>query len=433
MPTPVSALIHAATMVTAGVFILLRCSPLVTYSQNALTIIVLIGSLTAIFAATTALVQNDLKRIIAYSTCSQLGYMVFSCGLMNYSASLFHLTNHAFFKALLFLSAGVIIHALSEEQDIRKMGGLLKLLPYTYMVVLVGSLAIIGFPFLAGFYSKDVILEFAFTKSFYKWDAEFAYFLGTISAFCTAFYSFRLIYFVFFSKTNSFVFRLFNIHEASFFLGFPLLVLAIFSIFIGYILKDMFIGLGTNFWNNSFFVLPLSNMFIELEFISSFIKLIPVFFSILGMIIALVVYSNYFLILNFFKVKLNYFYIYYFLIKKWYFDVVVNKYIVINLLNFAYNISFKIFDRGIIELFGPHGLYSLFNYYSLITKSIQTGYIYHYSIVIISGFLFMVFFVYNVDYVDYNLFVLIVVILPCVIFSLRLSTNDNLDNNNLKK
>jgi NADH:ubiquinone oxidoreductase subunit 5 (subunit L)/multisubunit Na+/H+ antiporter MnhA subunit len=160
-PTPVSALIHAATMVTAGVFLIIRCAPLFELAPNASAFVTLIGGLTAFFGASVALVQYDIKKIIAYSTCSQLGYMVLSCGLYNYSAALFHLSTHAFFKSLLFLSAGSVIHALSDEQDIRRMGGLCQLLPVTYAVMGIGSLALIGFPFLSGFYSKDLIIELA--------------------------------------------------------------------------------------------------------------------------------------------------------------------------------------------------------------------------------------------------------------------------------
>ena len=161
-PTPVSALIHAATMVTAGVFVILRSSPLLEYSNSALFIITIIGSLTSFMAATIGVVQNDLKKVIAYSTCSQLGYMIFACGLSNYTISLFHLMNHAFFKALLFLSAGSVIHALADEQDMRKMGGIIKILPITYIMIVIGSLALMGFPFLTGFYSKDILLELSY-------------------------------------------------------------------------------------------------------------------------------------------------------------------------------------------------------------------------------------------------------------------------------
>jgi NADH-ubiquinone oxidoreductase chain 5 len=172
-PTPVSALIHAATMVTAGVFLLLRSSPILEYSNFALLVITIIGSLTAFLASTVGVVQNDLKKVIAYSTCSQLGYMVLACGISNYSVSLFHLMNHAFFKALLFLSAGSVIHAMSDEQDMRKMGGLIKLIPITYIMILTGSLALMGFPFLTGFYSKDVLLELSFGT--YHFSGLYAY------------------------------------------------------------------------------------------------------------------------------------------------------------------------------------------------------------------------------------------------------------------
>jgi NADH-ubiquinone oxidoreductase chain 5 len=194
-PTPVSALIHAATMVTAGVFLIIRCSPIIEYAPNILIIIIFFGALTAFFAATTGLFQNDLKKVIAYSTCSQLGYMIFACGLSNYGVSMFHLVNHAYFKALLFLSAGSVIHALCDEQDMRKMGGLLKLLPYTYVMMFIGSLSLMGFPFLTGFYSKDVILELTYSK--YTIYSNFSYWLGLISAFFTSYYSFRLLYLTF--------------------------------------------------------------------------------------------------------------------------------------------------------------------------------------------------------------------------------------------
>jgi NADH-ubiquinone oxidoreductase chain 5 len=172
-PTPVSALIHAATMVTAGVFLIIRCSPLIEHSSDALFIILVFGALTAFFAATVGLVQNDLKRVIAYSTCSQLGYMVFACGLSSYDVSLFHLINHGFFKALLFLSAGAVIHAMADEQDMRRLGGLISSIPYTYTMILIGSLSLMGFPFLTGFYSKDAIIELAYAN--YTFDGSFAH------------------------------------------------------------------------------------------------------------------------------------------------------------------------------------------------------------------------------------------------------------------
>jgi NADH-ubiquinone oxidoreductase chain 5 len=227
-PTPVSALIHAATLVTAGVFLIIRCS-IIFDNSGALIIVTLIGALTAFFASSIGLVQNDLKRVIAYSTCSQLGYMVFATGLSHYSISLFHLANHALFKALLFLSAGCIIHGVSDEQDMRKMGSLLKLFPVSYTMILIGSLALIGFPFLTGFYSKDAILEIALSKGTII--GNLAHFLGCFAAFCTAFYSFRLVFLTFINKTNTFKHYIVSAHDAPIRMVFPLLFLSLGAIF----------------------------------------------------------------------------------------------------------------------------------------------------------------------------------------------------------
>jgi NADH-ubiquinone oxidoreductase chain 5 len=210
-PTPVSALIHAATMVTAGVFLIIRSGPLFENSPLALIIVTVLGALTAFFAATVGLVQNDLKKVVAYSTCSQLGYMVMVCGLSNYSTSLFHLMNHAYFKALLFLSAGSVIHALADEQDMRKMGGLIKFIPFTYIMVFIGSLSLMGFPYLAGFYSKDLILELAYDRYY----LILAHWLGVFSALLTAYYSIRLIYLTFISNSNTKKEVLMKAHESS--------------------------------------------------------------------------------------------------------------------------------------------------------------------------------------------------------------------------
>jgi NADH-ubiquinone oxidoreductase chain 5 len=244
-PTPVSALIHAATMVTAGVFVLARCSPIFEYSSFTLFLILLIGSLTAFFAGTLGLVQNDIKKVIAYSTCSQLGYMFLVCGLSNYSVGLFHLFNHGFFKALLFLGAGSIIHAVFDEQDMRKMGGLIKLLPVTYCVILVGSLCLTGFPFLSGFYSKEAILELAFVK--FNVGGLFFYWLGVFAAFITSFYSIRLLYLAFLSTSNSNYRILFFSHESSSYIFYIISVLGFLSIFVGFVFKDIFFGLGSAF------------------------------------------------------------------------------------------------------------------------------------------------------------------------------------------
>jgi len=227
-PTPVSALIHAATLVTAGVFLIIRCSILFENSY-ALTIVVVFGALTAFFASSVGLVQNDLKRVIAYSTCSQLGYMVFASGLSHYSIAFFHLANHALFKALLFLSAGCVIHGVSDEQDMRKLGALIKLFPTSYAMILIGSLALVGFPFLTGFYSKDAILEVAIAK--HTWFGNFAHLLGCTAAFCTSFYSFRLVFLAFVNDTGTYKKYIDHAHDAPILMVFPLLFLALGAIF----------------------------------------------------------------------------------------------------------------------------------------------------------------------------------------------------------
>lgn len=244
-PTPVSALIHAATMVTAGVFLIARTSPLFEHTSSMLSVITVAGACTAFFAATVGLLQNDLKRVIAYSTCSQLGYMVFACGLSNYSVGVFHLINHAFFKALLFLGAGSIIHAVADEQDMRKMGGLKKLVPFTYSMMVIGSLALIGFPFLTGFYSKDVILEVAYGK--YTSEGHFSYILGSLGAFLTAFYSTRLIYLTFLSTPNGYKTVICSAYDSSYQISISLFLLVIPSVLIGFYAKDMIIGFGSDF------------------------------------------------------------------------------------------------------------------------------------------------------------------------------------------
>jgi len=228
-PTPVSALIHAATLVVAGVFLIIRTSILFENSDNVLIIVSIIGSLTSFFAASVGLFQNDLKRVIAYSTCSQLGYMIFISGLSHYSVSIFHVANHAVFKALLFLSAGCVIHGLSDEQDLRKMGGLLNIFPVSYTMIFIGSMALIGFPFLTGFYSKDCILEIAVAK--YSVVGNFCYFLGCSAAFCTSFYSFRLLFLTFVNPTNTYKAYIQQAHEAPFTMIFPLMVLGVGAIF----------------------------------------------------------------------------------------------------------------------------------------------------------------------------------------------------------
>jgi proton-translocating NADH-quinone oxidoreductase chain L len=316
-PTPVSALIHAATMVTAGIFLISRCSPLFELTSVVLNIVTIFGALTAFFAATTGLLQNDLKRVIAYSTCSQLGYMLFACGVSNYSVGVFHLFNHAFFKALLFLSAGSVIHAVSDEQDMRKMGGLLKLIPFTYAMILVGSCSLMGVPFLTGFYSKDVILEVAFSR--YNNIGHFAYWLGVGAAFFTAFYSTRLLFLTFLVKPNGFKIITLNAHESPVRMVLPLVVLSVPSIIIGFLFKDMFIGLGTDFWGNAIYISSTNFTQIEAEFMPQFFKLVPLVTVTTSVVLAYVFYSYYLNLLFWFKITTVGNFFYNFLNRKWFF------------------------------------------------------------------------------------------------------------------
>jgi NADH-ubiquinone oxidoreductase chain 5 len=375
-PTPVSALIHAATMVTAGVFLLTRCSYFYQFSPFASTVIIFIGSMTAFFAATTGLFQNDMKRVIAYSTCSQLGYMVFACGLSSYEVGMFHLSNHAFFKALLFLGAGSVIHAVSDEQDMRKMGGLKNLLPFTYSIILIGSLALAGFPFLAGFYSKDVILEIS--GSTYTTAGQFAYVLGILAAFCTSFYSTRLFYLVFLSSPNGQKNIILNAHEGSIRMTLPLFLLTILSITVGFLLKDLFIGFGTDFWGTSIFVNLENYTMLDIEFLNLEYKLLPLLVTILGILGALYVYiykvEEYYVFKKTTIVKL----LFNFFNKKWYFDRVYNQVIVQGALNKGYQFFYQDVDRGLIEQFGPSGIVNITNDLSKDIKIYQTGYVLDY-------------------------------------------------------
>jgi len=385
-PTPVSALIHAATMVTAGVFLLARCSPIFEYAPNALFVVTIVGAMTAFFAATTGLLQNDLKRVIAYSTCSQLGYMIFACGVSNYSVGVFHLANHAFFKALLFLGAGSVIHAVADEQDMRRMGGLKRLVPFTFAVMTIGSFALMGFPFLTGFYSKDVILEVAFAK--YSNAGLFAYCLGTFAAFFTAFYSMRLSFLTFLSEPNGFKSVILGAHDSPIRMALPLFILAFPSIFIGYLSRDLFIGLGTGFWNNALFVFPNNLNIIDAEFAPHFFKLLPVCLSIIGATFALFFYTFSSKDLFLLKISIVGRKLYTFLNKKWFFDKIYNEFINQSFLNFGYKISYKAIDRGIIEMIGPFGLTKTVLNNSNILAKLQNGSIYDYSFWMFLGLIF---------------------------------------------
>nr|UXG53631.1 NADH dehydrogenase subunit 5 [Tolypanthus maclurei] len=381
-PTPVSALIHAATMVTAGVFMIARCSSLFEYPPTALIVITFAGATTAFLAATTGLLQNDLKRVIAYSTCSQLGYMIFACGISNYSVSVFHLMNHAFFKALLFLSAGSVIHAMSDEQDMRKMGGLASSFPLTYAMMLMGSFSLIGFPFLTGFYSKDVILELAYTK--YTISGNFAFWLGSVSVLFTSYYSFRSLFLTFLVPTNSFGRDILRCHDAPIPMAIPLILLALGSLFVGYLAK-------ANFWANSPFVLPKNEILAESEFAAPTItKLIPIPFSTSGAFVAYNVnpvadQSFLFTYRRAFQTSTFWNRLYSFFNKRWFFDQVLNDFLVRSFLRFGYEVSFEALDKGAIEILGPYGISYTFRRLAEQISQLQSGFVYHYAFAMLLG------------------------------------------------
>jgi NADH-ubiquinone oxidoreductase chain 5 len=379
-PTPVSALIHAATMVTAGVFLIVRASFIFELSFKFLEFLIIIGTITAFMASSIGLVQNDLKKVIAYSTCSQLGYMIFACGLSNYYVGLFHLTNHAFFKALLFLSAGSIIHSINDEQDLRKMGGLKYFLPFTYFMVISGSLALTGFPFLTGFYSKDFILETAFSK--HTFFSYFSYYIGTLGAFFTSFYSMRLLLLTFLLKPNGYKKILCYATDSGYVIKFVLTILALPSIFVGYLSKDLIIGFGTPFFETAiFYNLKTSNVY-DAEFLPIFVKTLPVHFSLLGFFLAFLFYKYYLKILIKFKLNSYIKKIYVFFSKKWYFDKIYNELIASFFFNFGYSISYKFIDRGLFELLGPTGLSFLTLNLSYFIDRVQLNTLYHLTLTI---------------------------------------------------
>ena len=392
-PTPVSALLHAATLVTSGIYVLTRSSVILEYSSTALLVITLIGASTAFFAATSGLLQNDLKRIIAFSTISQLGYMVMAIGLSQYNVAFMHVINHSFFKALLFLGAGAVIHSFADQQDIRKMGGLINFLPFTYTAMLVGSLSLMAVPYMTGFYSKDLIIELAYAQ--YSFKGIYAYILGTAAAALTAFYSVRLISLVFLSVPNGSKSTYLNSHESQWSVMVPLIVLSIFSIIFGYLFSDLFVGVGSNFFGNSIFIHPKNISLIEAEFTPNiFMILLPLIFTIIGASTAFYLYNfNHQILLLLTDSSLGR-KIYTFLNGKYLFDVVYNNYVIGLVLKLGYTIS-KVLDKGVIELAGPFGLSNSF--YSLANNisKLDTGVITTYALYIVISLLSLIFAVFS--------------------------------------
>lgn len=388
-PTPVSALIHAATLVTAGVYLMLRSSPLLEYSPTALVIITWLGALTAFVAASTGLLQNDLKRVIAYSTMSQMGYLFMAVGLSQYNVALFHLVNHAFFKALLFLAAGAVIHAMADQQDLRRLGGLVNFLPFTYVAILVGSLSLMAFPFLTGFYSKDLILEVALGQ--YELSGNVAYWLGTISATFTAFYSLRLVSLTFFTVPNAPKGDYLHTHEAPTIIVIPLVILALMSIMFGYVAKDLYVGIGSDFLSAALFQHPDHISLVEAEFaLPTFMKLLPAIGSIFGASLAVYLYHavpQLTIDLTNSSLGLT---LYRFFNGKWLYDVVYNHYIISGGLALGYTIS-KVLDRGVIELLGPYGLSNVVSGAGTSVAKYDTGIITSYALYIILGLISFIF------------------------------------------
>ncbi len=378
-PTPVSALIHAATMVTAGVFLVVRCSPIYEYSELALFVITLVGMITAFFAATVALVQTDIKKIIAYSTCSQLGYMFFAAGVGAYNVAIFHLFTHAFFKALLFLGSGSVIHSFNDEQDINKMGGVRNKLPYTYALMIIGTLALTGFPFLSGFYSKDAIIEFAYLKG--STSGIFAAYVGIFTALLTSIYSWRLIFKTFHGNYTNADIEFDEMHESPAIMIIPLIILAVGAIFAGLLFKDLFIGheISYEFWGSSIkFLEPLSKNHPP----TWFLFLTPV------LVILSIPFSFYLFVIN--KkipeeiVNMNR-PLYKFLLNKWYFDEFYD-YIFVNPSKKIGKFFWKKVDGSVIDKFGPDGISQIIKNFSIKAVKFQSGYIYQYAFIMLIGF-----------------------------------------------
>ena len=378
-PTPVSALIHAATMVTAGVFLVVRCSPIYEYSELALNVITVVGMSTAFFAASVALVQTDIKKIIAYSTCSQLGYMFFAAGVGAYNVAMFHLFTHAFFKALLFLGSGSVIHAFKDEQNINNMGGVWKKLPYTYCLMIIGTLALTGFPLLSGFYSKDAIIEFAYLRG--NVTGYYAAGIGIFTAFLTSIYSWRLMFKTFHGEYNNKDIKIEETHESPPVMLVPLILLSIGAIFSGYTFKELFIGHGgvNSFWQDSiFFLKPLSTEHPPFWFLT----LTPI-------LVILSIPITYYLFVKNKKLPEQISNVnkplYHFLLNKWYFDELYEALIIKPSKKLGLFL-WKFIDIKLIDGFGSDGISALIKRFALKASKFQSGFIYQYAFVMLVGF-----------------------------------------------
>ncbi|YP_009252431.1 NADH dehydrogenase subunit 5 (mitochondrion) [Hirsutella rhossiliensis] len=388
-PTPVSALIHAATMVTAGVYLLIRSSPLIEYSTTVLLLCLWLGAITTVFSSLVGLFQQDIKKIIAYSTMSQLGMMVIAIGLSSYNIAIFHLINHAFYKGLLFLGAGAVIHAVVDNQDLRKYGGLMSFLPLTYTVILIASLSLVAFPFMTGFYSKDFILESAYGQ--YCFSSLDVYFIAVIGAIFTTLYSVKVLYLTFLANPNGPVNYYKNAHEGDIFLSLPLVILALFSIYFGYLTKDIFIGLGSGFFtDNSIFIHPMHEILIDTEFaVPSLFKLLPLIFTVLFSVLAIVYPEFIPSAISSFKLSNLGYYIFGFFNQRFLLEFFYNKFIVNTVLDIGGQTT-KILDKGSIEWVGPYGMGVVLTTISKTVSNLSKGVVTDYALYILISICFYV-------------------------------------------
>ena len=378
-PTPVSALIHAATMVTAGVFLVARCSPLFELAPWTLGFVTFIGASTAFFAATIGLVQNDIKRVIAYSTCSQLGYMFFACGVGAYSVGIFHLYTHAFFKALLFLSAGSVIHAMSDEQDMRNMGGIWRKIPITYAMMWIGSLALAGIPIFAGFFSKDLILEVAWAS--HGPFAGYAFWLGIAAAVMTAFYSWRLLFMTFHGEPRASAEVMNHVHESPYVMTVPLMLLAVGAVFAGLFGLPM-VSEDMAFWAGSIAIVQEPNIIEEAHHVGLFIKILPILAGVVGIGLAYLFYIQQPDLPGQLAARARG--VYQFLLNKWYVDELYDFLFVRPAKRLGFNL-WQTGDVGIIDQFGPNGVAATALNIARRAVLLQTGFVYHYAFAMLIG------------------------------------------------
>ena len=384
-PTPVSALIHAATMVTAGVFLMARMSPILEYAPGALSFVAFIGATTCLFAATIGCVQNDIKRIIAYSTCSQLGYMFIAAGVGAYQASIFHLFTHAFFKALLFLAAGSVIHAMSDEQDIRRMGGIWRKIPVTYAVMWIGSLALAGIPIFAGYYSKDAILEAAFAK--HSVVGMYGFISGTLAAFLTAFYSWRLLILTFHGTPRASQETMGHVHESPAVMLGPLVLLAAGAVLTGIVFHEAFIGEHwLDFWRGSIVNAPGNTVLADMHHVPGIVALLPTLVGILGIGLAYVMYVA----VPGLPARLADAVpgVYRFVLNKWYFDELYDT-IFVRPAAWLARMLWQVGDAQVIDGI-PNGIASLTTDSSAQVVRIQTGSIAVYAFTMLIGLVLLV-------------------------------------------